>query len=122
MVLSRALQAIGGLRACASLSESNSVKLSQLSDKIISSIRECVADKEIEVCSFDQDELSNLSAWMARLSLLGERVDLVSSLDDTQGLKQTSLAVIVDALADRGSLADQDEDKVKLLLLSCRPG
>lgn len=80
----------------------------------MSSIRDSVAGKEIEVCSFSEEELAHLTAWMTRLSMLIEVVDVVPQMDDTQGMKQTSVSVIVDALADRGRLGDLVEEKVCL--------
>lgn len=114
-VLDQAVQTISFLLASTTLGNTNTAKMAELEESLVSSLRNAVAGKDIESSAFEEDELLALTAWVARIDKLYKTKDLSSSLNDTDGGQQTSSWEIVDSLVERGRLGYKDEASVSVI-------
>lgn len=111
-VTDQAIKTIGFLLESTVLGNTNDAKIVSLEDTLISSLRTTVAGKDIEVSAFEEDELSTLSALVARIFKLFTIRDISNALDDNEGEKQTSAWEIIDSLVERGRLGYKEEGAV----------
>ena len=117
-VIDQAIKTIGHLIQSTVLGNTNDTKIDSLEDTLISSLRAVVSGKDIEVSGFEEDEISTLSAVVARIFKLFTIRDISRSLDDNDGEKQTSAWEIIDSLAERGRLGYKEEGAVSPHILS----
>ncbi len=97
----------------ASLSNTNSTKILELEDELSSSLRDTVAGRdEIEVASFNDDEIHSLAALCLRLQELAGIRNMTSWVEENEGGKQSSAWDILCALAERGRLGYKEEEAV----------
>lgn len=111
-MIDQAIKTIGFLLQSTVLGNTNDEKIVSLEDTLISSLRATVAGKDIEVSAFEEDELSTLSALVARIFKLFTIRDISSALDDNEREKQTSAWEIIDSLVERGRLGYKEEGAV----------
>lgn len=98
-----------------SLSNTNSTKILELEDELASSLRDAIADRdELEVASFNEDEVLALTAICARLATLAGTRDMVAWMEEDEGGKQSSAWDIISALAERGRLGYKEEETVSI--------
>ena len=98
-----------------SLSNTNSAKILELEDELATSLRDSVAGRdELEIASFEEDEVIALGVVCARLASLAGARDLTSWMEEDEGGKQSSAWDIVNALAERGKLGYKEEDMVRV--------
>ena len=96
-----------------SLSNTNSMKILELEDELASSLRDAIADRdELEVASFNEDEVLELTAICARLATLAGTRDMIAWMEEDESGKQTSAWDIISALAERGRLGYKEEETV----------
>ncbi|GAA5877410.1 hypothetical protein JCM16303_003321 [Sporobolomyces ruberrimus] len=107
-VLDQAVRTIAHFLGAAELSTENQAKLPELEEALLSSLRQSVEDKDIESATFEEDDISNLTACIARIDKLG-RIKNIASLEDTDGGKQTSVWEILDSIVNRGRLGYKEE-------------
>ncbi|GAA5932633.1 cohesin subunit IRR1 [Sporobolomyces koalae] len=110
-VLDQAVQTISHCLGAAELSTENQGRFAELEEALLIALRDCVADKDIESADFQEDELQNLTACVARLEKLG-RVKNFATLEDTDGEKQTSALEILDLIVNRGRLGYKEEARM----------
>ncbi|THH30478.1 hypothetical protein EUX98_g3693 [Antrodiella citrinella] len=112
-VLTNAVATIRYMLDTTSLSNANSTKILELEEELASSLRDAIADRdELEVASFNEDEVLALTAICARLSVLAGTRDMIAWMEEDEGGKQTSAWDIVSALADRGRLGYKEEEQM----------
>ncbi|GAA6013136.1 hypothetical protein JCM11491_005192 [Sporobolomyces phaffii] len=107
-VLDQAVRTISHFLGAADLSAENQTKLPELEDALLAALRQCVDDKDIESATFEEDEIHNLTACIARIDKLS-RVKDIASLEDNDGGKQTSVWEILDSIVNRGRLGYKEE-------------
>ena len=96
-----------------SLSNTNSTKIVELEDELATSLRDAIDGREeLEVATFNEDEVLRLSAICARLAALIGIRDLTAWVEEDEGGKQTSAWDIINALAERGRLGYKEEETV----------
>ncbi|KAF8624731.1 hypothetical protein AX17_007062 [Amanita inopinata Kibby_2008] len=111
MVLARAVAAIRYFLDATSLSNTNGTKVSELEDELSSTLRDAVAGRdEIEVASFNEDEVLTLGTVCSRLSVLFGMRDMTAWMEEDEGGKQSSAWDIVSALSERGRLGYKEEE------------
>lgn len=116
-MLNIAARALMHLMAATSLSNQNNGKILELEDELSSALRDAVAGRdEIEVASFDEDEVIALGALCTRLSVLCGFRDMSAWMEEDEGGKQSSAWDIVSALVERGRLGYKEE-----AFVSCFP-
>ncbi|SCV69509.1 BQ2448_2529 [Microbotryum intermedium] len=108
-VLDQATQTIMYLRKASSLANINTEKMAGLEDKLVSTLREVVAGKDLESDAFEEDELHAVTACFARFDRLYKVVDLSEALQSDENGKQTSVFEIVESIVERGRLGYKDE-------------
>lgn len=111
-VLDQAVRTIAHFLGSADLSTENQLKMPELEEALLAALRQCVDDKDIESATFEEDEVHNLAACVARLDRLS-RVKNISSLEDNDGGKQTSVWEILDSIVNRGRLGYKEEAEVR---------
>ncbi|EAU84056.2 cohesin subunit [Coprinopsis cinerea okayama7 len=110
-VLSNAMSAITHFMATTSLSNTNSTKILELEDELSSALHDAVAGREeIEVASFNEDEVLALAAICTRVSVLTGARNMSAWIDEDEGGKQSSAWNIISAIADRGRLGYKEEE------------
>ena len=93
-----------------SLSKTNSTKILELEDELSTNLRDAIAGRdEIELASFDEDEVLSLRAICARLAALVGIRDMTTWMEEDEGGKQSSAWDIVSALTERGKLGYREE-------------
>ncbi|KAH9947828.1 hypothetical protein B0H21DRAFT_821509 [Amylocystis lapponica] len=111
IVLTNAVATIRHMMDATSLSKTNSTKILELEDELSSSLRDAIPGRdEIEVASFDEDEILSLGAICARLAALVGIRDMTSWMEEDEGGKQSSAWDIVNALAERGRRGSKEEE------------
>jgi cohesin complex subunit SA-1/2 len=109
-----AVAAIEHLMAATSLSNTNTRKILELEDELSSALRDAVAGRdEIEVASFDEDEVIALGALCTRLAVLAGTRDMSAWMEEDEGGKQSSAWDILSALVERGRLGYKEEALVR---------
>ena len=112
-VLTNAVSTIRYMMDTTSLSNTNSTKVLELEDELSNSLRETISGRdELEVASFDEDEVLALSAVCSRIATLAGTRDMISWREEDEGGKQSSAWDIVSALAERGRLGYKEEEAV----------
>ena len=119
-VIDQAVQTIATLTAAKTLGQTNTTKLVELEDTLVSALRECVEGKDVESAAFDEDELLALTSAVLRIGRLYAAHDLSKAVHDAEDGK-TRAWDIVDSLVERGRLGYKDEIAVRLLLLPLLP-
>ncbi|KAK7678058.1 hypothetical protein QCA50_018999 [Cerrena zonata] len=110
-VLTNAVTTIRYMMDTTSLSNTNSTKILELEDELSNSLREAISGgDELEVASFDEDEVLALSAVCSRIATLAGTRDMISWMEEDEGGKQSSAWDIVSALAERGRLGYKEEE------------
>lgn len=113
IVLTNAVATIRHMMDATSLSNTNSTKILELEDELSTSLRDAIAGREeIEIASFDEDEVLSLTAICARLAALVGIRDMTAWMEEDEGGKQSSAWDIVSALAERGRLGYREEEMV----------
>ncbi|KAF9817346.1 hypothetical protein IEO21_03487 [Rhodonia placenta] len=111
IVLTNAVATIRHMMDATSLSNTNSTKILELEDELSTSLRDAIAGREeIEIASFDEDEVLSLTAICARLAALVGIRDMTAWMEEDEGGKQSSAWDIVSALAERGRLGYREEE------------
>ncbi|CAK5263770.1 unnamed protein product, partial [Mycena citricolor] len=109
-VLNVAVQSLMYLMTATSLSNTNNTKILELEDELSSALHAAVGGRdEIEVATFDEDEVIALAALCARLSVLSGYRDLTGWMEEEEDGKQASALNIFHALVDRGRLGYKEE-------------
>ncbi|SGZ15754.1 BQ5605_C029g10698 [Microbotryum silenes-dioicae] len=108
-VLDQATQTIMYLRKASSLANTNTEKMAGLEEKLVSTLREVVAGKDLESDGFEEDELHAVTACFARFDRLYKVVDLSEALQNDDKGKQNSVMEIVESVVERGRLGYKDE-------------
>ncbi|KAI6145125.1 hypothetical protein BKA82DRAFT_4170216 [Pisolithus tinctorius] len=112
-VLTRAVSTIRHLLSATSLANTNNTKILELEDDLASQLRDAVAGREeIEVASFNEDEVIALAAVCTRMCVLAGSRDLSSWMEEDEGGKQSSAWDIVSALVERGRLGYKEEERM----------
>jgi cohesin complex subunit SA-1/2 len=94
-----------------SLSNANKEKMQELEDELATSLRDLIAGRdELDMITFTEDEVTNLTAICSRLCVLGGHQDITRWADEDEGGKQSSIWSIVSALVERGRLGYKDEE------------
>ena len=89
------------------------MKILELEDELASSLRDAIADRdELEVASFNEDEVLELTAICARLATLAGTRDMIAWMEEDEGGKQSSAWDIISALSERGRLGYKEEETV----------
>lgn len=113
IVLTNAVATIRHLMDATSLSNTNSTKILELEDELSTSLRDAIAGcEEIEIASFNEDEVLSLTAICARLAALVGIRDMTAWMEEDEGGKQSSAWDIISALAERGRLGYREEEMV----------
>lgn len=89
------------------------MKIADLEESLVTSLREAVADKDLETSTFDDDEPLVLAGWLGKIAKLYTVRDISSSLDDTDGDKLHSAWETIDSLSERGHLGYKSEGVVR---------
>ncbi|KZT65182.1 hypothetical protein DAEQUDRAFT_716862 [Daedalea quercina L-15889] len=111
VVLTNAVATIRHLVDATSLSNTNSTKILELEDELSTSLRDAIAGRdEIEIASFNEDEVIKIGAICARLAALIGIRDMTSWMEEDEGGKQSSAWDIINALAERGRLGYREEE------------
>lgn len=98
---------------CTALSNTNSTKILELEDELATSLRDAIGGRdELEIASFDEDEVRNLSVICTRLKTLAGYRDMTGWMEEDEGGKQSSAWDIINALAERGKLGYKEEEAV----------
>jgi hypothetical protein len=95
----------------ASMVNANKIKIGELEDNLMTSLRDAVAGRDVASASFSDDEVTAVEAVMHRLSLLAMSRDLVETLENVEGGQSSGWEIIL-AFADRGKLGYGGEVKV----------
>ncbi|GAA5954369.1 hypothetical protein JCM3765_004438 [Sporobolomyces pararoseus] len=107
-VLDQAVRTIAHFLEATDLSTENQLKMPELEEALLAALRQCVDDKDIESATFEEDEIHNLAACVARIDKLS-RVKNINTLEDNDGGKQTSVWEILDSIVNRGRLGYNEE-------------
>ncbi|KZT43430.1 hypothetical protein SISSUDRAFT_1040461 [Sistotremastrum suecicum HHB10207 ss-3] len=100
------------------LSKTNATKIAELEDDLSSSLRDVVSSKEeLEVTTFDDDELIALTGVCSRLAVLIQYKDMVSWMEENEDGKQASIWEILRAIAERGKLGYKEEEYLIVQIL-----
>ncbi|GAA5939798.1 hypothetical protein JCM10213_007796 [Rhodosporidiobolus nylandii] len=93
------------------LSATNSSKLSELEDQLVTSLRTLTssAGEDVESATLGDDEVLALAACVARVEKLAKVRNISNALEDTDGGKETAAVDILDAIVNRGRLGYKDE-------------
>lgn len=112
-VLAPAMNIIGYFMEATSLSNTNSTKILEIEDELSSILRDAVAGRdEIEIASFNEDEVLSLSALCTRLAILSGTRSMIDWMEEDEGGKQSSAWDILNALTERGRLGYKEEATV----------
>ncbi len=115
------MNSITYLLSATSLSNTNSTKILELEDELSSVLRAALADREeIEVASFNEDEVLSLGSTCMRLRILAGTRDMTGWIEDDEGGKQSKVWDLLTAIAERGRLGYKDEEVVSLWLFYFR--
>ncbi|KAK0205357.1 hypothetical protein DFS33DRAFT_761234 [Desarmillaria ectypa] len=110
-ILALAMDTITYLLSATSLSNTNSMKILELEDELSSVLRATLADREeIEVTSFNEDEVLSLGSTCMRLRVLAGTRDMTGWIEDDEGGKQSKVWDLLNAIAERGRLGYKDEE------------
>ncbi|KAK0451767.1 hypothetical protein EV421DRAFT_2075799 [Armillaria borealis] len=110
-ILALAMNSITYLLSATSLSNTNSTKILELEDELSSVLRAALADREeIEVASFNEDEVLSLGSTCMRLRILAGTRDMTGWIEDDEGGKQSKVWDLLNAIAERGRLGYKDEE------------
>lgn len=116
-VLTQSVDTILYMLQCTALSNTNSTKILELEDLLATSLRDAVGGRdELEIASFDEDEVRNLGVICARLKTLAGFRDMTGWMEEDEGGKQSSAWDIINALAERGKLGYKEEETVCISL------
>ncbi|KAL8292902.1 hypothetical protein RQP46_000596 [Phenoliferia psychrophenolica] len=107
-VIDQAVQTISTMNAAKTLGQTNTAKMGELEDTLVSALRECVSGKDVESAAFEEDELLVLTSAVLRISRLYASYDLSKSINDAEDGKSRAWDVI-DSLVERGRLGYKDE-------------
>ncbi|KAH8097102.1 hypothetical protein BXZ70DRAFT_1009416 [Cristinia sonorae] len=111
IVLANAVSTIRYMLDTTSLSNTNSTKILELEDELASSLRDAIADRdELEVASFNEDEVLALTAICTRLATLAGTRDMIAWMEENEGGKQSSPWEVISSLAERGRLGYKEEE------------
>lgn len=117
-VIDQAVKTISHFVNTSLLSTTNETKISALEETLVSNLRECVEDKDIQSAAFEEEELRKLGAVVVRIDKLFAVRDLSTVLEDKdEGEGSVSAWDILDSVAERARLGYKDEELVRLLLL-----
>lgn len=108
-VMDQAVQTIQFFLSFPTLGNTNNAKLAELQDQLIDSLREILADKDIESVAFEEDEILALECGVARLHKLMIGVDMTDEVEESDDGKITTPRELLSALAERGMLGYKDE-------------
>ncbi|KAF8634382.1 hypothetical protein AX15_000952 [Amanita polypyramis BW_CC] len=110
-VLARAVSAIRYFLDATSLSNTNATKITELEEELSSTLHDAVAGREeIEVATFNEDEVLALGAICSRLAVLFGVRDMTGWMEEDEGGKQSNAWDIVSALSERGRLGYKEEE------------
>ncbi|KAK0498783.1 hypothetical protein EDD18DRAFT_1318874 [Armillaria luteobubalina] len=110
-ILALAMNSITYLLSATSLSNTNSTKILELEDELSSVLRAALADREeIEVTTFNEDEVLSLGSTCMRLRILAGTRDMTGWIEDDEGGKQSKVWDLLNAIAERGRLGYKDEE------------
>lgn len=99
-----------------SLSNTNSIKILELEEELSTALRDAISGRdELEIASFNEDEVISLTAICARLATLAGARDMTAWMEEDEGGKQSSAWDIVSALAERGRLGYREEEMVRFI-------
>lgn len=113
VVLNNAVTTIRYMLDATSLSNANSTKITELEEELSTSLRDTLKGRdELELASFDEDEVLSLTAVCARLATLAGTRDITSWMEEDEGGKQSSAWDIISAIAERGRLGYKEEEQV----------
>jgi cohesin complex subunit SA-1/2 len=116
-VLNHAIICIRHFMDSTSLSNTNSTKILELEDELSSSLHDAVAGREdIEIHSFNEDEVLSLNAICSRLAVLAGSRNMTAWLEEDEGGKQSSAWDIINAIVERGKLGYKEEEHVSFSL------
>lgn len=91
----------------------NKIKMGELEEALMGSLRDAVAGRDVASASFSDDEIVSVEAIMHRLSLLAMSKDLVETLEDVEGGQSSGWEIVL-AFAERGKLGYGVEVKVSV--------
>lgn len=113
VVLTNAVATVRYMMNATSLSNTNSTKILELEEELSTSLRDTIRGRdELELASFNEDEVLALGAICARLATLSGTRDMTTWMEEDEGGKQSSAWDIVNALAERGRLGYREEESV----------
>lgn len=110
-VLDQAARTIAHFLGAADLSIQNDGRFAELEDSLLTALRDCVDDKDVESATFDEDQVLNLTACVARLAKLS-RIRCITSIKDTDRGTQLSGWEILHSVTNRGRLGYKEEADV----------
>lgn len=118
VVLNNAVTTIRYMMDSTSLSNTNSTKILELEEELATTLRDTLGGRdELELASFDEDDILALTAMCARLATLAGTRDITSWMEEDEGGKQSSAWDIVTAIAERGRLGYKEEELVIAILV-----
>ena len=117
IVLNNAVTTIRYMMDATSLANTNSTKILELEEELATSLRDTLKGRdELELASFDEDEILALTAICARLATLAGARDITAWMEEDEGGKQSSAWDILSAIAERGRLGYKEEEQVERVL------
>ncbi|KAI0031520.1 hypothetical protein K488DRAFT_51948 [Vararia minispora EC-137] len=112
-VVSNAVATVRHMMDATSLSNTNSTKIAELEDELVTSLRDIVAGREeLEITTFNEDEVLKLGAVCSRVAALTATRDMSIWMEEDEGGKQSSAWDIIAALAERGKLGYKEEKQM----------
>ncbi|PFH50849.1 hypothetical protein AMATHDRAFT_3582 [Amanita thiersii Skay4041] len=110
-VLARAVACIRFFMEATSLSNTNNTKMSELEEELSSTLRDAVAGREeIEIASFNEDEVLTLGTICTRLAVFFGTRDMTAWMEEDEGGKQSNAWDIISAISERGRLGYKEEE------------
>ncbi|GAA6029512.1 hypothetical protein JCM8097_003715 [Rhodosporidiobolus ruineniae] len=109
VVLDQAALTLIHFLSVSNLSATNTTKLAELEDSLITSLRTTTADRDVESATFEDDEVHALTACVARLEKLAKVRNLGNALEENHAGKETSAAELLDQIVNRGRLGYKEE-------------
>ncbi|GAA5977007.1 hypothetical protein JCM11641_002225 [Rhodosporidiobolus odoratus] len=100
------------------LSATNSSKISELEDSLLSALRTCVFTPscqnvgDIESASYEEDEVIALEACLGRVEKLSKVRNLTNALEENEGGKEVPAREILEGVVGRGRLGYKNEAKM----------
>ena len=117
IVLNNAVTTIRYMMDATSLANTNSTKILELEEELATSLRDTLKGRdELELASFDEDEVLAITAICARLATLAGARDITAWMEEDEGGKQSSAWDIISAIAERGRLGYKEEEQVERVL------